>query len=45
MADSADDPEIALQKKGRSELLRQALMKLSPITARSSTWSTITRSR
>ena len=30
VADSADDPEIALQKKGRSELLRQALMKLSP---------------
>ena len=30
VADSADDPEIALQKKGRSELLRRALMKLSP---------------
>ena len=30
MADSADDPEIALQKKSRSELLRQAVMKLSP---------------
>ena len=26
----ADDPEIALQKKSRSELLRQAVMKLSP---------------
>jgi RNA polymerase sigma-70 factor, ECF subfamily len=30
VADSADDPGIALQKKRRSELLRQALMKLSP---------------
>jgi RNA polymerase sigma-70 factor, ECF subfamily len=30
VADSADDPEIALQKKSRNELLRQALMNLSP---------------
>ena len=30
VADSADDPEIALQKKSRSELLRQTVMKLSP---------------
>ena len=30
VADSADDPEITLQKKSRSELLRQALSKLSP---------------
>jgi RNA polymerase sigma-70 factor, ECF subfamily len=30
VADSADDPEIALQKKGRNELLRQAISKLSP---------------
>ena len=30
VADSADDPEIALQKKSRSELLRQAVIKLSP---------------
>ena len=30
VADSADDPEIALQKKSRSELLRQAVMRLSP---------------
>ena len=30
MAESADDPEIALQKKGRNELLRQAITKLSP---------------
>src|SRR6476659_6376555 len=30
VADSADDPEIALQKKSRSELLRQAVMNLSP---------------
>jgi len=30
VADSADDPEIALQKKSHSELLRQAVMKLSP---------------
>ena len=30
MADSADDPEIALQKKSRKELLRQAITKLSP---------------
>ena len=30
VADSADDPETALQKKSRNELLRQAVMKLSP---------------
>jgi len=30
VADSADDPEIALQKKSHSELLRKALMELSP---------------
>src|SRR6476620_9763447 len=30
VADSAADPEIALQKKSRSELTRQAVMKLSP---------------
>ena len=30
VADSVDDPEIALQKKGRNELLRQAITKLSP---------------
>ena len=30
VADSADDPEIALQKKSRKELLRQAITKLSP---------------
>jgi RNA polymerase sigma-70 factor, ECF subfamily len=30
VADSADDPEIAFQKKSRNELLRQALMNLSP---------------
>ena len=30
VADSADDPEVALQKKSRNELLRQALMNLSP---------------
>src|SRR6476661_2308682 len=29
VADSADDPEIALQKKSHSELLRQAVMELS----------------
>ena len=29
MADTADDPEIALQKKSRNELLRRALTKLS----------------
>ncbi len=29
VADSADNPEIALQKKSRSELVRAALMKLS----------------
>jgi len=29
VADSADNPEIALQKKSRSELVRTALMKLS----------------
>jgi RNA polymerase sigma-70 factor (ECF subfamily) len=30
VADSADDPEVALQKKSRNELLRQALINLSP---------------
>jgi RNA polymerase sigma-70 factor, ECF subfamily len=30
VADSADNPEIALQKKSRNELLRQAVTKLSP---------------
>jgi RNA polymerase sigma-70 factor (ECF subfamily) len=30
VADSADNPEIALQKKGRNERLRQAITKLSP---------------
>ena len=30
VADCADDPEIALQKKGRNERLRQAITKLSP---------------
>jgi RNA polymerase sigma-70 factor, ECF subfamily len=30
VADSADNPEIALQKKSRSKLVRAALMKLSP---------------
>jgi RNA polymerase sigma-70 factor (ECF subfamily) len=30
VADSADNPEVALQKKSRSELVRAALMKLSP---------------
>src|SRR4051794_21209065 len=30
VADSADNPEIALQKKSRSELVRAAMMKLSP---------------
>jgi RNA polymerase sigma-70 factor, ECF subfamily len=29
VADSADDPEITLQKKNRSELVRAALLKLS----------------
>jgi RNA polymerase sigma-70 factor, ECF subfamily len=30
VADSADDPELALQKKSRSEHVRAALLKLSP---------------
>jgi RNA polymerase sigma-70 factor (ECF subfamily) len=30
IADQADDPEVALQKKNREELLRAALTKLSP---------------
>ena len=30
VADSADDPETALQNKSRNELLRQAVMKLTP---------------
>jgi DNA-directed RNA polymerase specialized sigma24 family protein len=29
VADSADDPKIALQKKSRGELVRAAMMKLS----------------
>ena len=28
--DTADDPEIALQKKNRAELLRQSIARLSP---------------
>jgi RNA polymerase sigma-70 factor, ECF subfamily len=30
VVDTADDPEITLQKKSRNELLRQALKNLSP---------------
>jgi RNA polymerase sigma-70 factor (ECF subfamily) len=30
VADSADNPEVALQKKSRGELVRAAMMKLSP---------------
>jgi RNA polymerase sigma-70 factor, ECF subfamily len=30
VADSADDPEVALQEKDRNELLRRALKRLSP---------------
>jgi RNA polymerase sigma-70 factor (ECF subfamily) len=30
VADPADDPEFLLQKKDRSELLRQSLARLSP---------------
>jgi RNA polymerase sigma-70 factor (ECF subfamily) len=30
VADSADNPEVALQKKSRSELVRAAAIKLSP---------------
>jgi RNA polymerase sigma-70 factor, ECF subfamily len=30
VADSADNPEVALQKKDRGELVRAAMMKLSP---------------
>ena len=30
VADTADNPEIALEKKSRGELLRAALTKLSP---------------
>ena len=30
VADSADNPEVALQRKGRNELVRATLMKLSP---------------
>ena len=30
VADSADNPEVALQKKSRNELVRAALMELSP---------------
>ena len=30
MADTADDPEVALQKKTRGELLRRSLTRLSP---------------
>ena len=45
VADSADDPEITLQKKSRSELVRQAVSKLSPDHRESSTWFTMTRNR
>jgi RNA polymerase sigma-70 factor (ECF subfamily) len=30
VADTSDDPEVTLQKKSRDQLLRQAVMKLSP---------------
>ena len=30
VADSADNPEVALQRKSRNEVVRAALMKLSP---------------
>ena len=45
VADSADDPEIALQKNGRNELLRQAITSSPPNTTRSLTLPIITRSR
>jgi RNA polymerase sigma factor (sigma-70 family) len=45
VADIADDPEIALQKKSRNELLRRAISKLSPTIARSSISFTTRRGR
>src|SRR5215469_7844140 len=42
--DTGDDPEVALQKKSRTEALRQSLPRLSPSTARSSTSLTTTAS-
>ena len=45
VADSADDPEITLQKKSRNELPRQAMSNLSADIARFSIWCTTRRSR
>jgi hypothetical protein len=45
VADTANDPEAALQEKNRGELLRQALTRLSLDHRKSSTSFTITRSR
>ena len=45
VADPADDPETALQVKLRGMLLRRALNRLSSQHRRSSTSSTIMRSR
>jgi RNA polymerase sigma-70 factor (ECF subfamily) len=45
VADTADDPAVALEKKYRDEVLRTALPNCPPSTKRSSTSSTITRSR
>ena len=43
--DEGDDPEIAAQKKDRSEILRRCLDSSRPSIARSSTSSTTMRSR
>jgi len=43
IVDESDDPEVRLQKKGKSDLLRSCIMKLSP--ERWSTSSIITRNR
>ena len=45
VADNADDPEIALQKKSRDELLRAGRAEVSPDHREISTSSTFTRIR
>ena len=45
VADPADNPEVVLHKKERGERLRQARTNLSAKNGRSSTSSTIMRSR
>ena len=43
--DTADDPETVVNTKDRATIIQKCLTQLSPLTAKSSTSSTITRSR